>query len=850
MKFVSVLSPVAAMLLSVSFLGCQSLEKNTATTKKSSLSQWPNVTPGVKKDSLIEARIEKLLQTLSLEQKIAQMIQVDLAHVTPEEISEYRIGSVLNGGGQPPNKNANASPAEWSAYGEMLYQAAMKPEAGKVAIPLLWGTDAVHGHGNVKGATLFPHNIGLGATRNPKLVEAIGKATALEVAATGIDWDFAPTVAVARDDRWGRTYESYSEDPQIVAALGAATIRGLQGSARSESFLSDTRVLATAKHYIGDGGTAFGDDQGYTVGDEAELIKTHLPGYIAAIEAGVQTIMASYSWWQGVHSHGNTYLLTDVLKEHLKFEGIVVSDWQGIAHIPGCQIDNCPQAVNAGIDIFMMPYAPDWKNFYINTLAQVRNGEIKEARINDAVRRILRVKMRARLWQKPSPAKRKVTAMAHVVGGDAHRNLARQAVRESLVLLKNTGVLPLNPSSRIAVVGDAATSIATQAGGWSVTWQTKGTPNEMFPGATSIYQGLANAVTQAGGHIQFSKTASKVTAADAAIVVFGEQPYAEMYGDIQNLDTLEFQQYDKTALAQLKALKARGIPTVAVFLTGRPRWVNKELNAADAFVVAWLPGTEGQGVADVLLSSKRNYSFNGRLSFSWPANPCDAVINPDNTSASNTLFALGFGLDYSSPKNTWQLLSENTQPWRYGCRLDAELPADKSAQFSTDDGWFFALEKKSLARKEITHTVALENITARPIENGTGVSVAWDGKGFGRLVLRNNKPDNDYLVQYANGAALELMVRVKQAPTKKVDLVVASGHLATNALDVTSALAGLTLNQWEPLRIDLKCFTRERADMSKVDVPFSLETQGSLSIDVRDVTLKASKVKSHTISCG
>lgn len=849
MKFVTALSPVVALLLSVSFLGCQSLEKNAVTPKKASLSQWPSVTPGVKKDPLIEARIEKLLQTLSLEQKVAQMIQADLAHVTPEEISEYRIGSVLNGGGQPPNKNADASPAEWSAYAEMLYQAAMKPEAGKVAIPLLWGTDAVHGHGNVKGATLFPHNIALGATRNTKLVEAIGKATALEVAATGIDWNFAPTVAVARDDRWGRTYESYSEDPQIVAALGAASIRGLQGSAETEIFLSDTRVLATAKHFIGDGGTAFGDDQGYTVGDEAELIKTHLPGYIDAIEAGVQTIMASYSWWQGVHSHGNTYLLTDVLKGHLKFDGIVVSDWQGIAHIPGCQIDNCPQAVNAGIDIFMMPYAPDWKNFYFNTLAQVRNGEIKQARIDDAVRRILRVKMRAGLWQKPSPAKRKVTAMSHVVGSEIHRGLARQAVRESLVLLKNTGVLPLNPSSRIAVVGDAATNIATQAGGWSVTWQAKGTPNDMFPGATSIYQGLENAITQAGGVIQFNKTAKTVAEVDAAIVVFGEQPYAEMYGDIQNLDTLEFQQYDKKALAQLKALKARGIPTVAVFLTGRPLWVNKELNAADAFVVAWLPGTEGQGVADVLLSSKHNYSFNGRLSFSWPANPCDAVINPDNTSASNTLFSLGFGLDYSSTHQMWQPLSENTYPWRYGCRLEAKLPAYKAVELSPNNGWFYALEKKSLARTLIAESVALENISAKPLESSEGVSAAWDGKGFGRLVLRNNKPNNDFLAQYANGAALEVMVRLKQAPSEKVNLVMASGHLATSALDITSTLATLTLNQWVPLRIDLTCFTRDRADMSKVDVPFSLETQGRLSLDVRGVGFRTGETSSQTINC-
>lgn len=849
MKISAPLVAVAVISLSASLLACQPVSESRVKANASALAQWPTVVPGVKKDPIIEARVEAILQTLSLEQKVAQMIQADLAHVSAEEISEYRIGSVLNGGGQPPNQNANASPGEWAAYAEMLHQAAMKPEAGKTAIPLLWGTDAVHGHGNLKGATLFPHNIALGATRNTQLVEDIAQATALEVAATGVDWNFAPTVAVARDDRWGRAYESFSEDPNIVATLGAATVRGLQGAANSRDFLSESRVLATAKHFIGDGGTALGDDQGYTQGDEAELIKTHLPGYIAAIEAGAQTVMASYSWWQGEHSHGSRYLLTDVLKGHLKFDGIVVSDWQGIAHIPGCQIDNCPQAVNAGIDIFMMPYAPDWKHFYHNTLAQVRNGDIERSRIDDAVRRILRVKMRAGLWQKPSPQKRKIVAKTGVVGSEKHRALARQAVRESLVLLKNTGVLPLNPSGHIAIVGNAAKNIATQTGGWSVTWQAKGVANDMFPNATSIYQGLENAISSAGGQVTFSENAQQVTKADAAIVVFGEQPYAEMYGDIQNLDTLEFQQHDKVALAQLKKLKARGIPTVAVFLTGRPRWVNKELNAADAFVVAWLPGSEGQGIADVLLSSKHNYNFSGRLSFSWPANPCDAVINPDNISSVNTLYSLGFGLDYSSPKNHWQQLPENTEDWRYGCILADQLPQYQAVEFLKEQGWFFALEKKSLARKAILQAVAFDNISAKPLEHNKGVSVAWNGNGFGRLVLRNNVPNNDFLAQYANGAVLDVNIRVIEKPTKSVNLVVASGHLATNLLDVTKALTKLPLNQWQPLRIDLSCFTRERADMSKIDVPFSLETQGVLNIDIRDVSFRRVESAENVINC-
>ncbi len=853
MTMIKRLSPLVALIATASLLGCQPLKIDRPPHKTESasvtLTQWPVVTPGVKKDPTIEARVKQLLSQLSLEQKVAQMIQVDLAHVTPEEITQYRIGSVLNGGGQPPNKNPDASAGEWAAYAEMLYQAAMKPETGKVAIPLLWGTDAVHGHGNLKGATLYPHNIALGATGNADLVEAIAKATALEVAVSGIDWNFAPTVAVARDDRWGRAYESFSENPALVATLGAATVRGLQGAAGTKAFLSDQRVLATAKHFIGDGGTALGDDQGHTLGNEAELIKTHLPGYISAIEAGVQTVMASYSWWQGVHSHGNTYLLTDVLKGRLNFDGIVVSDWQGMAHIEGCRIDSCPQAVNAGIDLFMIPYAPDWQAFYANTLAQVRAGDIAQARIDDAVARILRVKMRARLWQKASPAQRQVTAMGEAIGSDQHRALARQAVRESLVLLKNNNVLPLNPTQRIAVVGEAAKSIATQAGGWSVTWQATGTPNAMFPGATHIYQGLQSAIKAAGGRVSYSDTAQAVGDVDAAIVVFGEPPYAEMYGDIQNLDTLEFQQHNKRALQQLKALKARGIPTVAVFLSGRPLWVNKELNAADAFVAAWLPGTEGQGVADVLLSDKFGkvqHNFMGKLPFSWPAGVCDAVINQGEAGA-KPLYAVGFGLSYTSELQPWQVLPESTQAWPYGCLIGAKRPAYQAANLASHE-WFFALEKKSLARKIIDAPVAMDNIKAQPLKGEAGVALQWSGKGFGRVVLRNGRPDNDFLLQYAHGVALDFTVRVKQAPNLPVNAIIASGHLAATPVDIAQVLVALPLNQWRRLTVDLNCFTRERADMSKVDLPFGLETQGLLDIEVKEVGFSLNPAKQH-VTC-
>jgi len=616
--------------------------------------EWPHIANPVAADPKLEARVTELLRQLTLEQKIGQMVQPDIRDVTPQDVRKYRLGSILNGGGAFPGNKKYARVADWVALADQFYDASMDTSGGGPAIPVIWGTDAVHGHNNVVGATLFPHNIGLGAMHDPDLIERIGAATAIEVAVTGIDWTFAPTVAVVRDDRWGRTYEGYSEDPEIVRAYAGRMVRGLQGAAGSPSFLDNNHVLATAKHYIGDGGTEHGIDRGNNASSEQALLDIHGQGYIAALEAGVQTVMVSYSGWQGWKMHGNRYLLTDVLKGRLGFDGIVVSDWNGIDEVQGCAIDKCAQAVNAGIDMIMVP--TNWKTFIGNTVAQVQAGDIPEARIDDAVSRILRVKLRAGMFEKGRPSARPLTNKTELLGAAEHRAVARQAVQESLVLLKNrNGLLPLRRDAKILVAGPGADNIAQQSGGWTISWQGDGNTNRDFPGGTSVFAGIKAIAANATLSVDGSYTDKP----DVAVIVFGESPYAEYQGNVKSID---YQGSAGTDVALLRKLKNDGIPVVAIFLSGRPLWVNPELNASDAFVAAWLPGTEGGGIADVIFRSATgevDHDFRGRLSYSWPRSVEQVALNRNDPDY-NPLFAYGFGLTYADKDTLGDKLPEAT----------------------------------------------------------------------------------------------------------------------------------------------------------------------------------------------
>jgi beta-glucosidase len=606
---------------------------------------WPELQSPVSRDPAIEARIDNLLKQMSTEQKVGQMIQAEIRWITPRQVRDYHIGSVLNGGGGFPDKNKYSTVADWVALADAFYEASMDTSEGGLAIPVLWGTDSVHGVNNVIGATLFPHNIGLGAARNPDLVRRIGEVTAIETAVIGIPWTFAPTLAVVRDDRWGRTYEGYSEDPEIVRAYGREIVQGLQGTPGSDDYLDDSRVLATAKHFLGDGGTEQGIDQGDNLDSDRRLFDIHGQGYVTALAAGARTVMASYSRSRGHRMHGNYFLLTKMLKGKMGFDGFIVGDWNGHSQLPGCSKRSCAAAINAGIDLVM---APDkWKSFYRNTLRQVRKGEIPMQRIDDAVRRILRVKFEAGLFEAGPPSSRVYAGRTEYLGSAEHRAVARQAVRESLVLLKNNeGLLPLRRDARVLVAGPGANDVARQSGGWTLTWQGTDNKAEDFPGATSIFEGIEQAVSAAGGQATLSEDGRYKEKPDVAVVAWGETPYAECVGDRQHLN---FAVDDAASLALLEKLRAAGIPVVSVFLSGRPLWVNPQLNASPAFVAAWLPGSEGGGIADVLFRNQDgtvNYDFTGKLSFSWPASTHQLVLNVGDENY-EPLFPYGYGLTYA-----------------------------------------------------------------------------------------------------------------------------------------------------------------------------------------------------------
>ncbi|MHA7818136.1 MAG: glycoside hydrolase family 3 protein [Erythrobacter sp.] len=581
-----------------------------------------------------DAVVADLVSRMSLERKVAQLIQPQINSFTAEDMERYRFGSYLNGGNGGPYGDEFAPASEWLRLADEMYDASVKPlPGGEPAIPVMWGTDAVHGHTNVVGATIFPHNIALGAAGDEDLVRRIGHATAIEIEVTGIDWNFSPTVAVARDDRWGRTYESYSEDPELVARLGAALVRGQQGEPGTEGYLGTGRVIATAKHFFGDGGTENGVDQGDVNGDIEALKAIHAVPYPAAIEAGVEAIMASFNSINGRKMHGNEAMLTDVLRGEMGFDGLVVGDWNGHGQVAGCTVTNCPQSLLAGLDIYMVP--DDWKGLMDTLIAQVRDGTIPMERLDEAVIRVLRVKYRAGLLGPDArrPSERGVAGRYDLLASDEHRALAREAVAASQVILRNDGVLPLKRGANVLVAGASADNIGIASGGWTLEWQGMTDSNDtLFPNATSIWEGLEEAVEASGGTATLSADGSFTDRPDVAIVVFGEKPYAEFAGDQKDL---AFR--DSEGLELLRGFDEAGIPTVAVFLSGRPLWMNREMNAANAFVASWLPGSEGGGIADVLTGK---VPARGKLSFSWPN---DCIGTPLNR-AEGALFAVGYGL--------------------------------------------------------------------------------------------------------------------------------------------------------------------------------------------------------------
>ena len=806
---------------------------------------WPKLSSPIARDAKLEARIAALLATMTVEEKVGQIVQGDLGSLGPDDVRKYRLGSVLAGGNSDPGAKYNASAAEWLALADALHQASMDTSGGGKAIPVLLGIDAVHGHNNVVGATLFPHNIALGATNDPALLRKIAAATAAELRTTGFEWTFAPTVTVPRDDRWGRTYEGYSENPELVSRYATAVVEGLQGKVGSTDFLDATHVVASSKHFIGDGGTFEGKDKGDARASEIELRDIHGAGHIAALKAGTQTVMASFSSWNGQKMHGNESLLTGVLKQQMGFDGFIVGDWNGHGEVPGCSNDSCPAAINAGLDMFM---APDtWRAVYSNTVAQVRAGEIPMSRLDDAVTRILRVKFRMGLFDAPLPSQRALGGKFDQLASPAHRALARQAVRESLVLLKNDSkLLPLDPHRSVLVAGDGADDISKQAGGWTLSWQGTGNKPADFPNAQSIWSGIHEATTAAGGRAELSVTGDYKAKPDVAIVVFGENPYAEFLGDISSLS---YQPGVSRDLDLIRRLKQAGIPVVAVFLSGRPLWVNREINASDAFVAAWLPGSEGGGVADVLFQTAQGkiaHDFSGTLPFSWPRS---AVQTPLNIGQANydPQFAVGYGLAYTKPARVGVLAEAS------GMVNGGGEPGIYFARGTLSPGWSFTLAEGKATGKPVaalparTASNALEISAADHLAQEDARRLRWSGKASARVAIHSDTPLD--LTREANaGAQLVLTVRMDAKPVGDTTLALRSGTDNSGSVSLAKLINDLPVTAgWTRIGVPLKCFEHAGADLTRVLNVFELESSQALGLSVSRVAL--GNESDHTLSC-
>ncbi|MEV0974643.1 exo 1,3/1,4-beta-D-glucan glucohydrolase [Microtetraspora glauca] len=821
--------------------GCARVDGNLST-----LADWPKVTSRIKRNPADEKRVAKILASMTLAEKVGQMTQPEIGAVTPEEVRQYGIGSVLNGGGSWPGRDKHASTRAWLDLADAYWAASV---GTRTRIPVIWGIDAVHGNNNVYGATVFPHNIGLGAAHDPCLVRDIGAATAAQIRATGQDWAFAPTLAVVRDDRWGRTYEGFSEDPRITRAYGYEMVSGLQGDHPRR--IGERGVIATAKHFIGDGGTLKGQDQGVNPSSEAEMINIHGQGYYGALAAGAQTVMASFNSWTnadlGIDEgklHGSERALTGILKSKMGFDGVVVSDWNGIGQVAGCTNASCARAINAGIDVVMVPN--DWKAFITNTVAQVEAGDIPMARIDDAVTRILRVKLRAGLFDAPKPSARAGAGSASALEAKA---LARKAVRESQVLLKNNGgVLPLAAGSKVLVVGKSADSLQNQTGGWTLTWQGTGNTNADFPGGTTILGGLREALGAA--KVTFAETADGVdpTAFDAVIAVIGETPYAEGVGDIGRR-SLEAAKLYPGDLAVLDKVGGKGVPVITVYVTGRPLWVNKELNRSDAFVVAWLPGTEGGGVADLLVRSRQSLGqgggrpgggFTGALPYSWPKTACQTPLNAGDEGY-DPLFPLGYGLRDGQAGSVGTL--DETAP-AAGCSGNGGGTATEDLEIHnrTDVAPYrsFIGSADNWGGTEIgvdgeaAHSV-INVVPADVNVQQDGLKVTWTGGGPAQIYMQDPAGGTD-LRGYLNAdAALVFDVIVHQAPAARTVLGVHCVYPCMSEVAATSLFQRLPAGTKATVKVPIACFAEAGLDLEVVNTPFLVYTDGAFSASFANV---------------
>ena len=767
------------------------------------------------------AFVDEVLSEMTLEEKVGQTIMADLDFIKPSDLNRYPIGGILNGGNTSPNGNQRATTNEWKQLAQDFYD---ESKSSGADIPILWGTDAVHGHSNVFGATIFPHNIGLGASANEKLLKDIGSAVAEEVLATGLYWTFAPTVTVPQDYRWGRTYEGYSESPELVSKLGEAFIYGLQGS--GEQFLGPNKIIGTAKHFLGDGGTYLGVDQGDTKVSENILKDIHGTPYYSALDACIQTVMASFNSWNGSKVHGNEYLLTEVLKNQMGFDGFVVGDWNGHGQIPGCSNGSCPESLIAGVDMYMVP--ENWKDLYRNTLRQAENGDIPIERLNDAVRRILIVKERLGLFNGKKPSNSPFSE----VGLQHNRDISRQAVRESLVLLKNNeNVLPIKQGKRVLVIGPDADSLRTQTGGWTLDWQGTNNQNKDFPNSITFLDALKEEIgAENVTHVQFLNNVNAEDY-DLAIVAYGEQPYAEGVGDRSNLNFSS-----KRHIAFLELLAENKIPTVSLFFTGRPLWVTKEINLSAAFVVAWLPGTESRGMTDVMVNSdKTNYDFTGKLPFSWPKNTYQANLNFYDAT-SDPLFAYGYGLTYKD-----NIVVPDLDEGKIN--TNEQLSKIELLKGTISENFIGYIQESNLQQVQLSsNKVSSQN-------NIVKVDLIDVNKQDDTLNLQINETDhlNSFLLlskeilnlRSFDDGYINLRARVNDT-NDDIKYLISCGIGCTPVLDLSEFLT--KSDSFIDYSLPIKCFSNNSSlDLSKVNLPLYIATKGPLDLDLMNVEIGRQK---------
>ena len=825
---------IKSLLLSISLLciislivvGCTQNKSKVVQLKPTTqvhLEDWP-IIKALPLDPAIEAQIDTILPKLTLEQKVGQVIQADSESITAEEVKKYRLGSVLSGGNSAPGPLPYADTKTWLAMADKYYNASIDSEGVEIAIPSIWGIDAVHGHTNLRGAIVFPHNIGLGAMRNPDLIEKISAVTAHELTVSGHDWTFAPTLAIPQDLRWGRSYEGFSEDPEIVKSYADRVVYGLQGHIGDEDFLGDGRVISSAKHFLGDGATENGVDQGDAKINEADLREVHAAAYYSAIPAGVQTVMASFSSWQGRKLHGDKELLTDVLKGRLGFNGFVVGDWNGHGQVPGCTNTDCPQALNAGLDMYMAPAS--WKGLYESTLKHVKSGTIPMTRLDDAVRRILRVKIAFGIFSKGAPSTRKNAGDESLLGLPENRAIARQAVRESMVLLKNNGgILPLDATKTIMVIGDGADNIAKTCGGWTLSWQGTGHENNEFPNAQSILEGIREAVKTAGGKVIFSANGDSNEAADVVVAIYGEDPYAEFQGDRENLDFVP-NGFDTN---KLDKFRSKGTPVVSVFLSGRPMWSNPEINRSDAFVAAWLPGSEGGGVSDLLFQRDPSYDFIGRLPFSWPSS---AVVSANQAAqGAAPLFELGYGLTYENDAIVDQLSED--------AGLD-NIEVVSSGNFFNKGAsvapWNLWLDTGDLKKQIGSFPTSVGGLIVSKTDHAAqedALRINWTLSDYDQLRISTASPSD--MSRQANGA-MELTFSAKSFKSNVATVKIGMCNQGV-ACDKTFDI-NIAANEWREYRLSLSCFADLGVDMSEIGTAFMVMAGEGVDIGLSNIRLE------------